>query len=111
MRTSRSIRKGVQATARYEEAEVQRPTVDIPLSQIAISLQDHQAFLNTDQDIADLAAKEDGYILIKAEGLIQPVVLEADGQGQFRVIAGHMRVEACKRLGWRSVPAIIREPA
>jgi ParB family chromosome partitioning protein len=79
--------------------------VEIPLSQIAISLQDRQAFLNTEQDIADLAAK------IKAEGLIQPVVLEADGQGQFRVIAGHMRVEACKRLGWRSVPAIIREPA
>jgi len=100
-----SFRKGVQATARYDEAEVQRPTVEIPLNQIVVSLQDRQAFLSNEQDIADLAAK------IKAEGLIQPVVLEADGQGQFRVVAGHMRVEACKRLGWRSVPAIIREPA
>jgi ParB family chromosome partitioning protein len=46
---------------------------------------------------------------IREEGLIQPVVLRLTADGQYRIIAGHMRVEACKRLGWRSLPAIIRK--
>ena len=56
-----------------------------------------------EQEIAKLAER------INAEGLVQPVVLHRVQEGQYRIIAGHMRVEACKRLGWRSVPAVIRE--
>jgi len=25
------------------------------------------------------------------------------------VLAGHLRLEACKKLGWKKVPAIVRE--
>jgi hypothetical protein len=41
---------------------------------------------------------------IPSEGLIQPVILDRLGDGH----DGHVRVEACKRLGWRSLPGIAR---
>ena len=98
-----SFRKGVQASARYEEAAQPRATVDIPLGQIDISDEERQSLLNDEQEIAKLAER------INDEGLVQPVVLNRVREGHYRVIAGHMRVEACKRLGWRSVPAVVRE--
>jgi small conductance mechanosensitive channel len=98
-----SFRKGVQASARYDEAALQRPTVDIPLSQIEVTEEERESFLGDDQEIAELADR------IKEDGLIQPVVLHHVGEGNYRIIAGHMRVEACKRLGWRSLPAIVRD--
>ena len=58
--------------------------------------------LGTEDDIAELADRS------KEDGLIQPVVLNQMGADQYRIVAGHMRVEACKRLGWRSLPAIVR---
>jgi small conductance mechanosensitive channel len=98
-----SFRKGVQASARYDEAALQRPTVDIPLGQIEMTDEERKSFLGNEQEIAELADR------IKEEGLIQPVVLNQVKEGQYRIIAGHMRVEACKRLGWRSLPAIVRD--
>ncbi|HUT18196.1 MAG TPA: ParB N-terminal domain-containing protein, partial [Anaerolineae bacterium] len=100
-----SFRKGVQATARYEEADLDRPTVNVPLSEILMSAQGQQDFLGSEKDIAELADR------IKEEGLIQPVVLNEVQPGEYRIVAGHMRVEACKQLGWRSVPAIVRNRA
>jgi small conductance mechanosensitive channel len=97
-----SFRKGVQASARYDEAAHPRPTMDIPLSQIEISDEEHEDLLGNDQEIAELADR------IKDEGLVQPVVLNWVREGRYRIIAGHMRVEACKRLGWRSLPAVVR---
>jgi small conductance mechanosensitive channel len=98
-----SFRKGVQASARYDEAALQRPTADIPLSQIEMTSQERGNFLGSGEEIAELAQR------IKEEGLIQPVVLNRVKEGQYRIVAGHMRVEACKRLGWRSLPAIVRD--
>lgn len=98
-----SFRKGVQASARHEEADVQRPTLDIPLGQIVVNDRDRVCLLAGEQEIGELAAR------IQAEGLIQPVVLDRSRDGQYQVAAGHMRVEACKRLGWHSLPAIVRE--
>jgi small-conductance mechanosensitive channel len=100
-----SFRKGVQATARHDEADVERATIDVLLSEIAISDEEWASVLGSEEEITQLAER------IKAEGLIQPVVLVRAADGRYRVIAGHMRVEACKRLGWRSVPAVIRPNA
>ena len=98
-----SFRKGVQAYARYDEADVERPTVDVFLSQIVMTDQERETILGNEPDIVELTAK------IREEGLIQPVVLRQTTDGQYRIIAGHMRIEACKRLGWRSLPAVIRK--
>jgi small-conductance mechanosensitive channel len=98
-----SFRKGVQAYARYDEADMERPTVDVFLSQIVMTDHERETILGNDPDIVELTGK------IREEGLIQPVVLRPTADGQYRIIAGHMRVEACKRLGWRSLPAIVRK--
>ncbi|MBC8444553.1 MAG: mechanosensitive ion channel family protein, partial [Chloroflexi bacterium] len=58
-----SFRKGVQASARYDEATLQRPTVDIPLSQIEMSEEEKKSFLGSVEDIAELSDR------IKKEGL------------------------------------------
>jgi len=44
-------------------------------------------------------------VSIFIQGLIQPVVLNAN----FDLKAGGRRVEACRRLGWKNIPAIICE--
>jgi hypothetical protein len=98
-----SYRKGVQGSARYDEATQPRLTVDVSLGQIEMTDEERESFLGSEREIAELADR------IKEEGLIQPVVLNQVQEGRYRIIAGHMRVEACKRLGWRSLPAIVRD--
>lgn len=49
---------------------------------------------------------------IRANGLLQPVTVRADATGQeFFLIAGERRFRAVQRLGWREIPAIVREEA
>ncbi len=47
---------------------------------------------------------------VQAQGLLQPVVVSKLPQGgKYRLVAGRMRFEACRRLGWKTIPAIVRE--
>ena len=43
---------------------------------------------------------------IRQHGLIQPIVVRIIENG-YEVIAGHRRLEACKRLRWRQIPCLI----
>jgi ParB-like chromosome segregation protein Spo0J len=55
------------------------------------------------EDVKQLA------ISIKRDGLLQPVVLtRKDGTDRYDIMAGQLRLEACKQLGWRTVPALVR---
>ncbi len=97
-----SFRKGVQASAKFDSAESHGPTVEVPLSQVVLTAADREATRHAVAEIDDLAEK------IRAEGLIQPVIVEETEAGGFLVVAGPLRVEACKRLGWRTIPAVVR---
>ncbi len=45
-----------------------------------------------------------------AEGLLQPVVVTPRGaSGEFDLLAGELRLAACRRLGWTTVPALVRK--
>lgn len=46
---------------------------------------------------------------IKQHGILQPLVVSIDPAGGYILIAGHRRIEAAKRVGLRTVPAVIRE--
>jgi ParB family chromosome partitioning protein len=47
---------------------------------------------------------------IRANGLLQPVTVRADSSGlEFFLIAGERRFRAVQQLGWREIPAIVRE--
>ena len=45
---------------------------------------------------------------IKANGLLQPVMVRSKGDG-YELVFGLHRLEACRRLGWREIPALVRE--
>jgi len=45
---------------------------------------------------------------VKRLGLLQPVIVRANGDG-FLVVGGHRRFEACKRCGLPSVPCVLEE--
>jgi len=56
-----------------------------------------------DQSIAELAES------IKRHGIIQPLVLESDGSGAYRIVAGERRWRAASVAGLAEVPAIVKE--
>ena len=77
----------------------------IPLAQIRPNpLQPRKEF--SDADLRDLEAS------IRTSGLLQPVTVRAAASGlEFFLIAGERRFRAIQRLGWREIPAIVREEA
>jgi ParB family chromosome partitioning protein len=59
----------------------------------------------SEQDLADLVSS------IRENGLLQPIVVRpAPGSpGQYELVAGERRWRATTRLGWKEIPATIRE--
>ncbi len=55
-----------------------------------------------DESIAELAAS------ITRHGVIQPLVVEEDGSGGYRIVAGERRWRAATRAGLSEVPAIVK---
>ena len=48
---------------------------------------------------------------IQANGVIQPIVVRHDGQGGLEIVAGERRWRAAKRLGLKTIPAVVKELA
>lgn len=46
---------------------------------------------------------------IKDKGLLNPLIVRRLSDGTYELIAGQRRFLACQRLGWETVPAIIRD--
>jgi len=77
----------------------------IPISQVKPNpLQPRKEF--AESDLRDLESS------IRSNGLLQPVTVRADASGkEFFLIAGERRFRAVQRLGWREIPAIVRDEA
>lgn len=56
-----------------------------------------------EEDLADLAAS------IREHGVIQPLIVTANRDGMFTLIAGERRWQASKRAGLKTVPVIVRQ--
>lgn len=46
---------------------------------------------------------------LRASGLLQPISVRPRADGHFELIAGERRLRAAKRLGWTTIPALIRD--
>lgn len=46
---------------------------------------------------------------IEASGLLQPVVVRPRPDGRYELIAGERRWRAIQRLGWKKVPAVVKD--
>jgi ParB family transcriptional regulator, chromosome partitioning protein len=75
----------------------------IPIAQIARNpFQPRQEF--NAEDLAELQES------LKASGLLQPItVRRRPGKDGFELIAGERRLRAAVKLGWKEIPAIIKE--
>lgn len=82
-------------------APVSEGKVEIPLARIQSS-----PFQVRFHD--DLAVEELMESIKDTQGLITPVVVRPLADGQFEAVAGHTRIEACRRLGYATVPAVVR---
>ena len=58
-----------------------------------------------EEKLAELAAS------IKAQGLIQPIVVRPSGVGRYEIIAGERRWRAAQLAGLTEIPAVVREVA
>jgi len=56
-----------------------------------------------DTDIEDLAKS------IAEQGLLSPITVLKSADGGYELIIGQRRYLACKRLGWKKIPAIVRD--
>jgi small-conductance mechanosensitive channel len=48
---------------------------------------------------------------IREHGLLQPIMVEKRADGHYTVLSGDFRLAACKLLGWKTIPAIVRPAA
>lgn len=79
---------------------------EIKISQIQLSEYNTRKDLSSgteDAGIEDLANS------IKEKGLLNPIIVRGKEDGNYELIAGQRRFLACQKLGWESIPAIIRD--
>jgi len=91
---------GDEAAPAVFEAEGELRTLDVGLIQPG----KYQPRLHIDPDRLDELAAS-----IKAQGLIQPIVVRAIGQGRFELIAGERRWRAAQKAGLAEIPALVKE--
>jgi ParB family chromosome partitioning protein len=105
-KTPRRLGKGLEAllgTAGGLASSDEGSLKSIPIAQISRNpYQPRTAF-----DATELTELEES---LKATGLLQPItVRRRPGKTGFELIAGERRLRAATRLGWREIPAIIKE--
>lgn len=100
----RRLGRGLEAllgTGTVEEAEREGTLRELPVADIRPNrYQPRRAF-----DPAALRELKDS---LQANGLLQPVVVRQAGAG-FELVAGERRWRAAKELGWKRIPAVVRE--
>src|SRR3569832_2300170 len=57
------------------------------------------------ESLDDLAAS------IRAQGVVQPIVVKPDGKGEYEIIAGERRWRAAQLAGLQEIPAVVRDVA
>ncbi len=97
-----SYRMGMQAGQHIEHTNA-APVQNININNIV------DAFAGADSPAAEQQIKKMAFKIAEM-GLLQPIVVELRPDGaSYQIIAGHLRWQACKSLGWKTIPAIVKE--
>lgn len=75
--------------------------MSLPISAISPNPNQPRRYFNEDK-ISELAES------IRQNGLIQPIVVRSVGGGKYELIAGERRLRACKSLGCKDIPAVLK---
>jgi hypothetical protein len=92
----KSMESGAHTAGPETVTEVAMETIDDPEANVPLRPADPNY-------IAELADR------IKQMGLLQPVLVQRAANGRYTLVAGRFRLLACQRLGWKAIPAIIKE--
>ena len=60
------------------------------------------------RDFSD-AELQELQLSLQASGLLQPIAVRPRNDGKFELIAGERRFRAATRLGWSTIPAVVRD--
>lgn len=85
---------------KQENFEVGRRIIDLAVDRIVPS--PYQVRVATGEDSIETLM-----VSISQEGIISPVIVRMLDSSTYEVIAGHNRLEACRRLGFSTVPAVV----
>jgi len=77
-------------------------TMDVDVNRI-------HGFLNHPFKVVDDDKMEELVASITANGVLSPVIIRPDKQGDYEIISGHRRLHACKTVGLSKIPAIVKE--
>lgn len=102
----RRLGRGLEAliaTVAPPAASAERPVSQrLPIAQIrANPYQPRKEFRA--EELAELRAS------LKANGLLQPIVVRPSAAGGYELIAGERRLRAATELGWTDIPVIVRD--
>jgi ParB family transcriptional regulator, chromosome partitioning protein len=96
----RGLGRGLDALIQVEEAPA--PVQSLPIDQLKPNrFQPRTRF--DDEAIEELAAS------IKAQGIVQPLVVSPEPDGTYTIVAGERRWRASRRAGLETVPVVVRQ--
>jgi len=97
-----SSRMGIQAGGRHLEGDSAQAVVHLDTDVINVPSEPGDPGPDSVQ-VKAMAEK------IARLGLLQPIIVQPRTDGRYDIVAGQLRVQACKTLGWKKIPAVIRE--
>jgi len=83
------------------EKEGKKSVVELPVDEISVN--PYQPRRTFDPDKLDELAKS-----IREQGVLQPIIARKFGGG-YELVAGERRLRACKLIGLKTIPAIVRQ--
>jgi ParB family transcriptional regulator, chromosome partitioning protein len=98
----KGLGRGLDALLAPDEPAAQDRLTELPVTSLRPGRYQPRTQMNPDA-IADLADS------IKAQGVIQPILVRPVPDGEFEIIAGERRWRAAKLAGLESVPVLVRD--
>lgn len=99
----RGLGRGLDVLIKSRNVEPEHEAEIVNLNMEALSPNVHQPRHHFDQTaLEELAAS------IKAQGLIQPILVRPLTEGKYEIVAGERRWRACQMAGLRSIDCIVR---
>jgi len=75
---------------------------------VEINVEQIYPFENHPFKVVDDSKMEDLVESIKSNGVLTPVIVRPDDEGNYEMISGHRRLHAAKSAGLNVIPAIIK---
>jgi len=104
MKKVRGLGRGLDALLGGDSASAPVPSApsSVPLSQLRAGRYQPRTRMNP-ESLAELSES------IKAQGVVQPILVRPAANGQFEIIAGERRFRAAQMAGLSEVPVVVRD--